>query len=635
MHADGLDKDKWWMSKGNDLAQNVTAFVSHTDKQQSYRSSDNLKYAKLYGNYEILGLDAYSYSRSNTAYNTSHRVTMNVVQSMIDTVVSKITKNKPRPNFLTEGGDFSLQQKAKKLTKFVDGIFGSTKYYAKSEKAFLDACIFGTGAIKIFTANGEIKCERVFIEELKVDDTEAYYSEPRQIHQVKYIHKDVLMGMFPKQAKLIEMADHTQDNYPNSNSQLRTRQMIKVTESWRLPSHKKANDGKHAITINELTLLDEKYEKSYFPFVFLRWGDRPVGFFGQGLAEQLMGLQLEINKILRTIQVSMHLVSVPKLLVEASSKIVTAHLNNKIGGIIRYAGTPPSYAQLGSIPPDLFSHLDRLYARAYEISGISQLSAQSSKPSGLDSGKALREFSHIESERFLSVARRYEASFIEAAEKMIDMARDLHKSNKDLKIKAKGSKFIETIKWSEVDMEEDKYMLDIFPASSLSQTPAGRLQDVQDLMAAGFIGREDGLKLLDFPDLEAANNMLNADAQNLDRIIEKMIDDGEYFPPEPYQNLENAVRKMQQAYLMFRMQGAPESRLELLRQYMEDAQGLIVKASQQGPATDLQATQALAEQGASTAAAELAENSGLGSEAINPVVEGNLDLSQLPEEPIE
>jgi len=631
MNADGLNKDKWWLSKNNDLAQNVTAFVSYTDKQQSYRSSDNLKHAKLYGNYEISGLDAYSYNKTNVAYNTSHRVTLNIVQSMIDTVVSKITKNKPRPNFLTEGGNFTLQQKAKKLTKFVDGIFGSTNFYEKASKAFLDGCIFGTGAVKIFTANGEIQCERVFIEEIKVDDTEAFYSKPRQLHQVKHIHKDVLMGMFPKKANLIEQASSAQDNYPGSTAELRNREMIKVTESWRIPSTKNGKDGKHAITINELTLLDEPYTKSYFPFVFFRWGERPVGFFGQGLAEQLVGLQLEINKILRTIQVSMHLVSVPKLLVEASSKIVTAHLNNKIGGIIKYAGTPPSYAQLGTIPPDLFSHLDRLYARAYEISGISQLSAQSQKPAGLDSGKALREYSAIESERFLSVARRYENGFIEAAELMIDIARDLYKSNKELKIKAKGSKFIETIKWSEVDMEEDKYMLDIFPASSLSQTPAGRLQDVQELMEAGFIGKEDGLKLLDFPDLEAANNMLNADAQNLDRVIEVMMDKGTYISPEPYQNLENAVRKVQQAYLMYRMQGADEDRLELLRQYMEDAQGLIMKASQQGPTTDLQATQALAAQGASTAAAELAQNAGLGAEGINPLTEGNIDLSTLPQ----
>jgi hypothetical protein len=330
----------------------------------------------------------------------------------------------------------------------------------------------------------------------------------------------------------------------------------------------------------------------------------------------------------------MHLVSVPKLLVEASSKIVTAHLNNKIGGIIRYAGTPPQYAPLGGIPGELFSHLDRLYSRAYEIAGISQLSAQSMKPSGLDSGKALREYSHIESERFLSTARNYENAFMDAAKQMIEIGRDIYGKDKEFAIKAKSNKFLETIKWEDVDMSEDQYIMDVFPTSALSQTPAGRLQDVQDLMEAGFLNKEDALKLLDFPDLEGTMNMLNADAQNLDKLIEKMIDDGEYFPPEPYQNLENAVRKTQQAYLMYRMQGADEDRLELLRRYMEDAQGLIEKASQQGPMTDMQATQNLVEQGAPAAAAELAENANLGAEGVNPLVEGNIDLSALPPEDV-
>ena len=99
-------------------------------------------------------------------------------------------------------------------------------------------------------------------------------------------------------------------------------------------------------------------------------------------------------------------------------------------------------------------------------------------------------------------------------------------------------------------------------------------------------------------------------------------------PPEPYQNLENAVRKVQQAYLMFRMQGAPENRLELLRQYMEDAQGLIMKASQQGPATELQTVRDLAADGASTAAAEVAENAGVGSLEPNALIEGQLPLGE-------
>lgn len=619
------DGSRWYEAEKSSLFQDVTSYVKHLDKAQSYRSSDNLRAAKLYGNFDILGLDAYSYTRVESSANITHKVTMNVIQSLIDTVVSKITKNKPRPTFLTSAGNWTLQTKAKKLTKFVDGTFASTDFYSKAQLAFLDACIFGTGAIKIFQKDGNIACERVFIEEIKIDDVEAYYSKPRQMHQVKHIHRDVLEKMFPEHKVKINMANDSLDEFSTAAADKNTGHMIKVTESWKLPSAKDAKDGKHSITISNETLLSEEYTKDYFPFIFFRWGQKPVGFFGQGLSDQLQGIQLEINKILRTIQVSMHLVSIPKLMVEASSKVVSAHLNNKIGGIIKYAGTPPQYSALGGIPPELFTHLDRLYNRAYEISGISQLSAQSLKPSGLDSGKALREYNDIETERFLSVGREYEKSFMDAAKIMIDMARDIYTKNTEYKVNVKGRKFIETIKWKDVDMKEDQYMMDVFPTSALSNTPSGRLQDIQELMTAGFIGKEDGMKLLDFPDLEGSLNMLNADSNNLEKIIEQMIEDGKYYPPEPYQNLENAIRKVQQAYLMFKMQNAPEDRLELLRRYMEDAQGLMMKAA---AATAAQQAEELAQQGAGGAAQVVAQNAQLGTEPQNPIVEGDLLLGE-------
>jgi len=620
----------WWKADKKNLPQELFDYLNSLETSQSYRSSDNLTHARLYGNYDMYGLDSYSYTRSDPITNNHHKVRLNVVQSMVDTVVSKITKNKPKPTFLTDGGNWSLKTKAKNLTKFVEGVYGSCDFYQKAAMAFLDSCIFGTGAIKIFAEDSEIKAERVLIEEIKLDDVECYNGNPRQLHQVKHIHKDILKAMFPTKEHEIAIDKAAQldsGKYHSSTAHLASRHMIKVVESWRLPSSKTAQDGRHTITIAEHVLHDEVYTKCNFPFVFFKWGTRPIGFFGQGLAEQLKGIQLEINKILMVIQTSMHLVSIPKLLIESSSKIVSSHLNNKIGGIIRYAGTPPQYATGGAIPPDLFNHLDRLYQRAYEIAGISQLSAQSSKPAGLDSGKALREFNDLETERFLSTASRYERAFLDAAEIIIDIAKDLYATDKDLKVVAKGRKFIETIKWKEVDLEEDKYLMDIFPTSSLSSTPAGRLQDVQDLISAGFIGKEEGLKLLDFPDLEGSINMLNADSNNLDKIIEKMMDKGEYISPEPYQNLENGIRKMQQAYLMFRAEGAPEERLELLRQWMEDAQGLVVKAQEQAP-TATQLTQDLASQGAETAAASIAEQAQLGSEPINPIVEGAIDLNE-------
>lgn len=564
---------RWWKSPKNQSHENVFQYIEHLDLAQNYRSSDNLRYMRLYGDYAMMGLDSYSYSRIETSHNVNHRVTLNIVQSMIDTVVSKITKNKPKPTFLTDGGDWSLQQKAKKLTKFCEGIFHDVDIYKQATMAFQDAAVFGTGCIKIFTDGPKLCAERVLIEEIKIDDSEAFYGKPTQIHQMKYIHKDVLREMFPDNATAIDQATDiaptTGTNYSNAKD------MIKVIESWHLPSAKDAKDGKHTITIRNATLFEEEYKKQYFPFVFFRWTERPIGFFGKGLAEQLQGIQLEINKILRTIQVSMHLTSIPKVFVEASSKVVTAHLNNKIGGIIKYAGTKPSYESVGAIPPELFNHLDRLYNRAYEVAGISQLAARAEKPAGLDSGKALREFSDIESERFLAVGKRFEDAFIQIAEIMLDQARDLYDDMGELAVRVKGENFIETIDWKEVDMEEDKYMMQIFPTSALSNTPSGRLQDVQELLQAGFISREDGRKLLDFPDLKSTTNLDIADLENIERQIEKMIDKGSYEPPEPYQNLELAVKKVQQAYLMYRHKGAPEERLELLRNYIEDAQGLI------------------------------------------------------------
>jgi hypothetical protein len=570
----------WWKASPNSAHKTVFEYLKRLDQAQSYRQADNFKHMRLYGNMEPLGLRYYRSSfQSPTPDSTQNRVTLNIVQSMIDTVNSKITKNKPKPSFMTNGGDWSQQSRAKKLTQFVEGQFQSTDFYSKAAKAFKMGCIFGTGPLKIFKQHGEICVEPTFTDEIIVDDSDAVYGEPRQMHQKKYIHKDVLSEMFPDKKGSIEMI--AREAIVNLASSVPTdSDMILVCESWHLPSGPEAKDGKHTICIENETLFEEEYCKNYFPFVFFRWNLRPLGFFGQSLTEQLSGLQLEINKILRTIQVSMHLVSVPKLLVEAGSKIVDAHLDNRIGGIIKYSGTAPTPGQLGTIPPELFSHLDRLYQRAFEIAGVSQLSATSSKPAGLNSGKALREYNDLETERFMDVAMRYEKVYMDAAKIMIDLAKELDEElDGGYKVRVKGKKFLDTIKWKDVQLDEDKYVMSVFPTSALSSTPAARLQDVQELIQAGFVNREDAIKLLDFPDLQAYYNYETAPGEDIDMVIEKIIEDGEYLTPEPYQNLEYGIIKIQKAYLLFRSQGAPEEKLELLRRWIEDARALIERAT--------------------------------------------------------
>lgn len=569
------DNNSQWFKKKDKAYESVFAYVKELDAAQGHVQMDNIKHMRLYGNHDYMGSSAAARVENISVQN---RVTLNIVQSMVDTAVSKITKQKPRPYFLTDDGDFTLKRKAEKLTKFSEGQFYSTNFYELAAEAYRDAGIFGTGAIKIFIEDDKIKAERIFIDEIKVDEKEAYYGKPRQLHQTKWIHKDVLKGAFPSAAKFIDFATSDATSAKELQS-YRNGDMLQVVESWRLPTKKGKKDGRHALTISTTDLHNEEYNKDYFPFVFFKWNTRPLGFFGQGIAEQLMGLQIEINKILRTIQVSMHLVSVPKLFVEASSKVVSAHLNNKIGGVIKWAGTKPEFGQLGTIPAELFTHLERLYNRAYEIIGISQLSSQSSKPAGLNSGKALRTYSNIETERFQATAKRYEQAFLDGAKIMIDLAKDLAETTNNYEVKVPGSGFLKTIKWSDVNMEEDQYMLQIFPTNALSQDPSNRLQEVQELMQAGLISKEDSMKLLDFPDLKGMYSMNNAGVDDIERQIELMVDGGEYQTPEPFQNLKYGILKMQQAYLKYRSEQAPEEVLENLRQWMSDAKALGDKAA--------------------------------------------------------
>lgn len=586
-----VDLFRWWEKPESELHKDVFAYVKALDQSQSYKQDQNMRNMRLYGDEEVFNLKNYNAFRAEPVSSIQNRVTLNIVRSMSDTVVSKITKNKPKPTFLTEGGDWSLQRKAEKLSQFAQGQFQATKFYDLAPIAFLDSTIFGTGAIKIYRQGSDIKAERVFIGELKIDDAEAIYGEPRQMHQTKFIHRDVLKAHYPEHVGAIDMIGQTPTEFGTNVKQTQS-DMVQVIESWKLPSTKDAKDGKHTICIETATLFEEEWKMCKFPFVFFRWSLRPLGFWGQGLAEQLSGIQLEINKILRTIQVSMHLVSIPKIFVEANSKIVSAHLNNKIGGIIKFLGQPPIPGALGNIPAELFAHLDRLFGRAYEIAGVSALSATSMKPAGLDSGKALREYNDLETERFMTVAKRYEQAFLDAAEIMIELARQIALDDKDYSVKVRTNNFLKTIKWKEVDMDEDKYAMQIFPTSFLSSTPSGKLQDVQELLNIGFISKEDGMKLLDFPDLKEYYNFNNAGVEDIERQIERMIDDGVYETPEPYQNLELGIVKMQQAYLRYRSENAPEKRLELFRRWIEDARGLQQKAMRE---TEAQALAAQAE----------------------------------------
>ena len=578
MHSKDKFKTFWWQSDKKQVSDFVFDAISYVDENQAYRGSSDLRHLRLYSNAPILGLGNSTYARApSSGVGSTNRLALNIVHSMISTIVSKIMKNRPRPMFLTSGGDYTMKRRAKLLNKFVQGLFYGTDMYEVGTAACLDSCIFGTGFIKILEEDGEVRAERVFPYEILVDDAEAIYGKPRQIFQRKVVNREVLISHFPEFEKEIRNAQEV-DNMTGYQG-VPVFDQVTVIEAWHLPSSRDSKDGRHVMCVSNACLVDEAYTRQYFPFVSLRWSERALGFWGQGIAEQLTGLQIEINKLLKTIQVAMNLISVPKIFIERGSKVSKSHLNNEIGGIIEYAGTPPIYKTAQAINPEMFNHLERLYTKAYEIIGVSQLSAASRKPTGLDSGRALREFSDIESERFLSFARSYEKMYLDAAKIMVNMARDLHEEgHKDFSVTSFTKSTMQEIAWSDINLKENQYIMQVFPTSLLPVTPAARLQTVEEMMRTGLLSREDGLALLDFPDLEGVQSLETAAIDEIERVIENIIENGEYTTPEPFTNLGLAMKKMNQAYIRAKLDNVPEEKLELMRRYVADAQGLITQA---------------------------------------------------------
>lgn len=574
-----LDKDhRWWLADADALHQAVFEAYRHLQNEDSVRLEDAVHYARLYN-----GPDAPREHTWNARPN--ERVSLNVIKNAIDAVVAKIGKQRPAPRPLTQGGSPELQRKARLLERFLLAQFDISRVYQEMPKVFLDACVFGTGAAQVF-AEGEgdtarICVERIYPGEVFIDHHDGLYGRPKQIIKRRWVSRDRLMadyGDTKERREAIASAARQDDANTVDPHDLwfdpRTDQVL-VVEAWYCAHGKR--DGRHVISIDTGTLQDVPWKHEWLPFVFITWSERLRGFWGQGVAQELNGIQSEINTLLQKIQSAFHLLAVPRVFINASSKFQKAHFNNRIGAIVPYVGQAPVVNTPQTIHPELFAHLDRLYNRAFEIVGVSQLSARQQNPLGADaSGVALQTWHDMETERFSIQAAKYEQAFLDLAKKMIAFARDI---GGDFAAPSQSDRnTIDRINWSQVNMAEDEYVLRVFPTSSLPSTPSGRLAAVTQMLNVGLLSPDVAKRLLDFPDLEAEMALDRAASDAIDMIIEQILDEGEYTAPEPFMDLQLAMKKAQLWYNRALRLRVPEDRLEMLRRFLRQTKRLLEAA---------------------------------------------------------
>lgn len=579
-----LSKDyqprKWWSAGSKkELGEQLIDTAYYLKQNQLYRFRQIAIFARLYGNLPLFNMVGSGMQKANMANNLpTDRPTMNVVQSCIDTLTSRIAQSRPRPVFLTDNGNYKERRLGKQLNEFVLGELFHNRGYELGSLVLRDAEVAGTGCIKVFRGQDDrVHLERVLNTELFVDQNEAAYGEPRQLYQFKLIDRDVLAEHFPEYRSTVAKAEAGFLDNSADVSRSVSDQII-VVEAWHLPSGKGANDGRHTIACSAGVIFDEQYDKDKFPFVFLHYTPRIMGFWAQGLAEQLMGTQIEINKLLMTISQAINLTGVPRVFLEEGSKVVKAHLNNSVGSIVTYRGTKPIYEVAPCMPGEVYAQLQRLINYAYQQSGISALAASSQKPAGLTSGAALREYDDIQADRFAALVRRYDQMFIDLAYQIIDCAKDIAKDTGKYESIYPGKNGIAKINLPEADILENPYVIQCYDASSLPKDPSGRLQKVVEMMQANLITPQEGRRLLDYPDIDQVDKLAAAGEERIYQLLDKIIDDGIPAVADPMMDLQLAQTTAQQYYNIYSQTNLETEKLAMILEFYNQAKGLMDNA---------------------------------------------------------
>jgi hypothetical protein len=564
------------------------------DNQLTRKDAD---YSRLrsYSSGPVIGFGMAAAPRNVTSGNTS-RVSFNVIKNIGDAFTAEVTDENPKVSFVTEGGDWGLQQKARSLEKFVEGQFYETGVYELAPQVVLDGGgIFGKGFFKLYIQGEKkkqrIKVERVFPWEILVDEQEGLYGEastPR-IYQEKWIDRLVLLRQYegdPEKRAKIKAA--TRDTSPNTGVGYNSKaDQLLVTEGWSRPTSEDGKDGRHCMAIDGCLLEDEGWEWDWFPFVTYSKQESTIGFWGISIADDLDGIQREINVILMRAQRAYWLLGAAHVLAAKSAKVNFAQWNNTTGSLIEWSGSGPEpqvIVPANLLPPEMYAQLERLQAAAYEYEGIPRGSAMGTTPEQLDSGKAIDRALAVTDKRLQVAIHRYHQMFLEMARKMLELGRKIAKTNPDYGVKASVNRSqMKKILLSEVDLTEDEYVLKMWPQNALSDDPSQRRKEVQEMANAGWLAPDQAKRLLDFPDLEEANSLENASYNAVEDVIQEMLQEGRYNAPQPYLNLEQAKKQVQLALVKAWRDRVPEERLQLLRDWLQDCADLVGIGQPQTP----------------------------------------------------
>ena len=518
--------------------------------------------------------------RGGERWDTYDPLSINVVETICETLHSRLTASQVRPQFVTAGGSYKQRRQAEKANSFMDGVFYGARVQVDVAPDVCDDAIgFGTGIGYAWVEGGAVHVERVRPWELLVDEVDGHDRRPRTMYRVRYVDRSVAATRWPEAADMIAVAPAPTGDWAVYDQSLSD--VILVIEAWRLPSGPDAGDGVREIALESGSIAREEWTHDRFPFAVMRYRRGKSGWYGRGIPEQIEGLQVDINETLLNIK-ECHRQSTFRIFVERGAKVNKGQIGNIAGTVLEYDGTPPTFANFQTVNQELYNWIDIQTQRAFARCGVSQLSAQAQLPPGLQnaSGKALRTYINESDSRFLMQLREYEEWHVDLARCIMLALGDTDEKVTSVHV-TKGR--VGAVDWKAIRLGEP-FVIQTMPSSLLPQTIAGRMEAVQDMVSSGMaqtlgLDAESIQRLLNMPDLEAEGLTAGRDA--VDYVIETMLDSGQAATPDSTLDLNICLRQGVRWYAQLRRDGEDinSETLAMLRDWIDQTTELLNEAA--------------------------------------------------------
>lgn len=511
-------------------------------------------------------------------------LTFNLGRSLCETEHANITEAEPRPTFVVENGKRDDQASATEFQAAVDGIMSDLRGYDTIARCELDKDVLGTGVTKVHAVNARPAVDRVLISDMLIDEDLMGPGEdpPQAIHRQEMPRAAMLIyaKKWGASKKILEAIQSAPALLSSSLAGKRN-DLIAVYDAY-----SKAIDdehpGRHAIAIDNCdeAIFVEEWTTPRLPFLFQRWQRPTTGFYGIGIIEQVLGIQIEINKFYRNISKALTRWGGVTALVPTLIKLDTQLWTNAPEGkFIPYdgAGGTVSFLNGPKLSPEDKAWLEWQIENGYRVTGIPQNTAFAEREPGIPSAEGQRQMSKKAASRLAPQSKQYERVHIDLAWLLDDVIRKLRKEGAELVVSTATDGALHKVDIDKaISLKPGTYKVDIFAGNLLSRHPATRREEIQALGTSGIFDKPQLQALLaGVPDIQAALGRRRDVEGKFEAQIKRALDGGGITRPEPFWPLEVGVPLYRDALFDAQSDGVPEERLQVLRDWLVAAKDIM------------------------------------------------------------